>query len=387
MKNRTLKRYIEADLSKKMVFLGGPRQVGKTTLAKQILEESENKTYYLWDNREDRKKMMAAEWPAKTATVVLDELHKFRKWKGWLKGEYDKHRDHLRILVTGSARMDVYRRGGDSLQGRYHHYRLHPFTLNEMEGRFPRPEQILDLSFSKGNRKSVETLFRFSGFPEPILAASERDHRRWQKERVERFFREDVRDLENVKDMSAMQILTDMLSGRAASLLSLNSLREDLEVSHRAVTHWMDILERLYFTFRVKPFSSRAIRSLRKETKLYLWDWSLAEEEGARFENMTASHLLKFCHFLEDVEGLRAELFYLRDADKREVDFLVTLKQKPWFAVECKLSDTAPSPFLSYFGSRLKIPHLYQVVWKTTKDVIRGGVRVLPAETFFTALV
>jgi len=387
MKERALKTHIEADLPKKMVFLGGPRQVGKTTLARQILEKAGGGEYYLWDNYKDRKQMMRAEWPAGLTTVVLDELHKFRKWKNWLKGEYDKHRDHLRVLVTGSARMDVYRRGGDSLQGRYHHYRLHPFTLNEMAGHFSKPVPFAELPFSDGDTSNAETLFRFSGFPEPLLTATDKEHRRWQKERVELFFREDVRDLENVRDLSAMQILTDLLPERASSMLSLNSLREDLEVSHRAVTHWMDILERLYFVFRVRPFANRMIRSLKKETKVYLWDWSLVDDEGRRFENMVASHLLKFCHFLEDVEGYRAELFYLRDADKREADFLVTLNRKPWFAVECKISDTEPVAPLNYFGSRLKIPYLYQVVWKTKKDILKNGVRILPAEKFFTALV
>lgn len=386
-----LTRYLEKpilhDLGKKMVFLAGPRQVGKTTLALSLLKKAGAGTYYLWDNHEDRKAIFKAQWPLGSALIVLDELHKYRRWKGWLKGEYDKHRERLRFLVTGSARMDIYRKGGDSLQGRYHHYRLHPFSQRELTGEkigtFQPGEEI---EFGKPLPGSLERLLKFSGFPEPIVAQSDSEHRRWQKERLERFYREDVRDLENVRDLSSMQILADLLPERVGSLLSLNSLREDLEISHKAVSHWVEILERLYYLFRIRPFTTRRIRGIKKEPKAYLWDWTLVTDPDNRFENLIASHLLKFCHYLEDREGYRTELCFLRDTAKREVDFLIIENGKPWFAVEAKASDDRISPHLRYFGERLRIPYLYQVVFRPAREYHEGAVQVVSAARFLSAL-
>ncbi|MBN2170853.1 MAG: ATP-binding protein [Candidatus Krumholzibacteriota bacterium] len=386
---RYLQAPIEADLEEKMVFLAGPRQVGKTTLAQHVLAAADEGIYLNWDNRDDRREISQARWPGGRALVVLDELHKWRGWKGWLKGEYDKHRDHLRFLVTGSARMDVYRRGGDSLQGRYHHYRLHPFSYREAlhEKSAPlEPGRELPIP-GRGSRGTVDELLRFGGFPEPFLAQSPRGLRRWQKERLERFFREDVRDLEGVRDLASMQILADLLPERVASPLSLNALREDLGVSHRAVTHWVEVLERLYFVFRVRPFDGRQVRSLRKMPKAYLWDGSLVPADGPRFENLIALHLLKLVHYLEDVEGYRTALHYLRDRSGREVDFLVTMDGRPWFAVEAKLSEARIDPALTYFRDRLKIPWVFQVVLESGRDFVQDGVRCLPAHRFLGALV
>ena len=386
---RYLEPYARQDLAEKMVFIAGARQVGKTTLARRILAASGPGAYLNWDNRGDRAAIRAARWPAGKAVVVLDELHKWRAWKGWLKGEYDQHRDRLRFLVTGSARLDVYRRGGDSLQGRYHHYRLHPFSFGEMTGRagvrLPEPGAEIPIA-GRGSRETLEALMRFGGFPEPLLAGSARTLRRWQRQRFERFFREDVRDLEAVRDLASLQLLADLLPERVSSPLSLNALREDLEVSHRALTHWMEIFERLYHVYRIRPFTSTRVRALQKMPKVYLWDWSVVSSEGARFENLVASHLLKLCHLLHDREGHDVELHYLRDRAGREVDFLVTRGRKPWFAVEAKLSDTRLDPALVYFRDRLRIPWVYQVVRDTRRDFVEAGVRVVAAERFLAGL-
>ena len=386
-------RYLESpvreDLAAKMVFVAGPRQVGKTTLAQQILAASGSGVFLSWDNRDDRREIRAARWPGGSALVVLDELHKWRGWKGWLKGEYDKHRGALRFLVTGSARLDVYRRGGDSLQGRYHHYRLHPFSYSEAleSASAPPPVPGGELRVRPGSREILAALMRFGGFPEPFLAQSERTHRRWQKERLERFFREDVRDLEALRDLSSLQLLADLLPERVASPLSLNALREDLEVSHRALTHWIEVLERLYYVVRIRPFESARVRSLRKMPKAYLWDWSQVAGTGPRFENLIALHLLKLCHFLQDREGFDVDLYYLRDRTGREVDFLVTAGRKPWLAVEAKVSETDVDPSLAYFRKRLKIPWAYQVVLESTRDFVEDGIRCLPAADFLAALI
>ena len=259
---------VRQDLQEKMVFISGPRQVGKTFLAKTFLKNT-NDLYFNWDRREDRKKILSARWPADSCIIVLDEIHKYRRWKGWIKGEYDTHGERLRFLITGSARLDIYRKGGDSLQGRYHAHRLHGLSMGELQNvsTLLKPGNKIEFP-STFNKDLISTLFQFGPFPEPFLKQDKRSLRRWHKERLDRFFREDIRDLENIRDLSSIEILADMLADRVGSPLSLQSLREDLEVSHRAVSHWMDILEKLYFCFRISPFTHKSVRSLKKASKV-----------------------------------------------------------------------------------------------------------------------
>jgi len=184
-----------------------------------------------------------------------------------------------------------------------------------------------------------------------------------------------------------MKLLSDMLPERVGSLFSANAVREDLEVSHRAVSNWLMILESFYYHFRIPPFESRWIRSIKKEPKLYVWDWSEVPDQGARFENLVAGHLLKLCHFLYDRDGVRADLFFLRDVEKREADFLVTVERKPWFAVEAKLAEESVSPSLIYFKNKLKIPFAYQLIKKRAVHKLDGGVHVVSAGRFLAGLV
>lgn len=383
---RYLEEPIGRDIKEKMVFLSGPRQVGKTTLAKTFLDRQDDR-YFNWDNRDDRKRILSARWPSAPATIVFDELHKYRNWKGWIKGEYDAHGERIRFLITGSARLDIYRKGGDSLQGRYHAHRLHGFSIGELQKTAMTLEPGKEMAFpAPRDQELISSLYHYGPFPEPFLKQNQRSLRRWRRERMDRFFREDVRDLENVRDLSAMELLATTLENRVGNPLSLQSLREDLEVSHRAVTHWIDILERLYFCFLITPYAHSAVRSLKKMPKIYLWDWTMTSDEGARFENLVACHLLKMKHSLEDQEGYRIGLHYLRDVSGREVDFLVTYDDKPWFAVECKTSDRTVQPALRYFGARLKIPFLYQISFEGSEDVLDGDIRVMPAAKFLGAL-
>lgn len=389
LKERYLTQFILDDLKDKMVFVGGPRQVGKTTLCRNfVAAQFKNPAYFNWDNRTDRKAISAATWPGDADLLIFDEIHKYRPWKGFIKGEYDKHKETFKFLVTGSARLDIYRRSGDSLQGRYHYYRLHPFTLAEMTHNSEIPPVLSELPLNRDfHRDVLESLDKFGGFPEPFTKQSVRQLRRWHNEKIERMFREDIQDIEAIRDIGNMKLLSDILPEKVGSRLSLNAIREDLEVSHRAVTHWMDILEAFYYHFRIYPYSAKKIRSLKKEPKLYLWDWSEVEDEANRFENLMASHLLKFVHFLTDHEGYRAELSYLRDVDKREVDFLVTIDGRPWFAVEVKLNDTVLSPNLLYFRDRLSIPYIYQVVKKDKVHLLEKGGRIVSAGRFLAGLI
>jgi predicted AAA+ superfamily ATPase len=388
-KKRYLTDNIISDMNDKLVFVGGARQVGKTTISKEIIATKfKNSAYYNWDYQPDRKKITSNELPGESSLLIFDEIHKYSKWKNLVKGIYDSNKEKYKIIVTGSARLNIYRKGGDSLQGRYHYYTLHPFSLAELELIKNEFKPFEELTFKSNKyQETVEILFKFGGFPEPLTKLSERTLRRWHNEKLERLFREDIRDIENIRDIGSMKLLGDLLPNKVASPLSINSIREDLGVSHRAITSWLNILESFYYQFRIYPFNSKKIRSIKKEPKLYLVDWSEIEEEGARFENLIASHLLKFTHYLNEYEGYKCNLNYMKNVDKKEVDFLVTVDNKPWFAVEVKLSDTTLSQNTNYFREKLNIPFVYQVVNKNGVDFMKEGVRVISADKFMSGLV
>lgn len=392
MIKRYLEKRISEDLKDKMVFVSGPRQVGKTTLARQIGERffADSYAYLNWDSREDRKAIIGSTFRADKKLIIFDEIHKYKGWKGYLKGEYDKYKERFNIIVTGSARLDIFRKGGDSLQGRYHSYKLHPISLKELLGGEAMLEPFKELVFSESDMKRKDLfniLCRFGGFPEMVVKQSEKALRRWHNERVERLVKEDIRDIENLRDLSALQILVELLPGKVGSLFSLNSLREDLNVTHKTISLWVDILEKFYYHFRIYPYQSNIVKSLRKEPKMYLWDWSEVKDESVSMENMVASHLLKFCDFLFDAEGHKARLYYLRDKEQREVDFLVAVGGKPWFCVEVKNVFKDVPKSLKYFGAKLKIPFIYEVVKEENVDLLKNGVRIISASKFLSALV
>jgi len=363
-------RYLEsavADvLKRKMAFVGGPRQVGKTTFALGFLGRDADEThpaYLNWDHPSVPPRLRNAELPAGEPLVLLDEIHKYARWRNLLKGIYDTEKSRRRLLVTGSARLDYYRKGGDSLVGRYRYFRLHPFSVREL-ARTP-------------VRSDLEALLKFGGFPEPLFAQSEAEHRIWHRNRISRIVREDLRDLEHVREISLIEHLTDLLPARVDSPLSVRSLREDLQIDHKTAERWLQILENLYVCFRLSPYGPPRVRAVKKERKLYLWDWSSVEDDGPRFENLVASQLLKYCHWVEDTQGYSMELRYLRDTDKREVDFVVLRDRKPLFAVECKSGEKAVAPALRYFAERTSIPHFYQA-HLGRKHFSSGNITVLP---------
>ncbi len=392
IKTRYLSQNIVSDLnSGKMVFVGGPRQVGKTTMAKNIGESNYHDFAYLnWDSREDRRNIIAGSLPAESEMVIFDELHKYRQWKNHLKGLYDKNDFGKKFLVTGSARLDLYRRGGDSLMGRYHYYRLHPFSLREMIGVASEITTGQELNFLKNQQElstTKDVLFKFGGFPEPLFAQDETVWRRFQNERLDRLIKEDIRDLETLRDLSKLQIMADLLPDKVGSLLSLNSMREDLEITYKTISLWAQVLENFYFHFRLYPYANNKIKSLRKQPKMYLWDWSQVNNSGARLENMVASHLLKFTHYLHDTQGWKTELFYWRDIDGREVDFVISVDGELWMAIEVKSSDGQISTPLSYFKKKTGVKFAYQLIDRTGIDVMKDGVRVMSVEKFLSGLV
>jgi predicted AAA+ superfamily ATPase len=355
--SRILTRYLEpliaSDLEKKMVFLGGPRQVGKTTLAQGLIKNFKDghPAYLNWDNEFDKKRLNLRDWPRSEPLIVLDEIHKFKNWRNTVKGLYDSLKNTHAFLVTGSARLDHFRKGGDSLLGRYHYYRLHPYTLPEL----------------KFAPKALERLLVFGGFPEPYSEANLRNLRRWHIQRM---------------DLHKMHALAEELPNRVGSPLSVNSLANDLEADFKTIRRWLEVLGSLYYSYQIAPYGSAKIRAVKKEQKLYMWDWSQVEKPGLRFENMVASHLLKYCHYLEDVEGYRMELRFLRDTDKREIDFVVIKDKKPIFAVECKHGEGSVSPHIFYFRDRTSIPHFYQVHLGRSQRQVDDQISVLPFSDF-----
>ena len=370
--HRFITASVQADLAKKMVFVGGPRQVGKTTFALRFLgpnADARHPACLNWDDPAVRGPLLKGEIPAEQPLILLDEIHKYARWRNLVKGLFDKNRSHVSFLVTGSARLDYYRKGGDSLQGRYHYYRLHPYSLREMD--------------AGAGAEALGLLLRFGGFPEPLSSANEKDWRRWQREHRDRVLREDLRDLERVREVSMVELLLTHLPECVGSPLSVGSLSRLLQIAHATIENWISILERLYVCFRIAPYGSAKIRAVRKEKKLYFWDWSQAKEGGARFENLVASQLLKYCHAVEDTQGYVMELRFLRDTDKREVDFVVLKEGKPEFAVECKTGERAPSAAARYFRARTPISFFYQV-HLGTKDFgnAKTDVRVLPFRRF-----
>lgn len=347
-----MKRYltgsIQQDLREKMVFLGGPRQVGKTTLALSLIPGADetHPAYLSWDVPASQQLLLRGGLPADQSLIVLDEIHKYKRWRNLVKGFYDRYKSRKQFLVTGSARLDHYRRGGDSLQGRYHYYRLHPLSLYELD--------------AKPRAADLEILLKFGGFPEPFLKQDTRHWKRWQRERRSRVIQEDLISLEHVREISQLQLLAQLLPQRVGSVLSIANLRQDLSVAFETADKWVTIFENLYYCFRIMPYGLPHLRAVKKERKLYLWDWSSCEEESARFENLVASHLLKYCHLREDTGGEEMSLRFLRDANGREIDFVVLKNGKPEFAVECKSGDRTLSKNIAYFAQRTTIPKFYQ---------------------------
>ena len=373
-------RYIEGavqeDLNRKMVFIGGPRQSGKTTLAKHLCKIAgcDLKHRYLnWDASVDRENILQERFPAEPGFLILDEIHKYSRWRQVVKGLFDKRGVELQLLVTGSARLDYYRRGGDSLQGRYHFHRLLPLSLAELNA---------------PSISSVKDLLIYGGFPEPFLSQSERQSKRWSREYRSRVVRGDLSDLENVQDIGIIEKMVLRLPDLVGSPLSLNALREDLQVSHQSVSRWMAMLENLYMVFRIYPFGAPKIRAVKKEAKHYHLDWTVVPNMGLRFEDLVACHLLKWSFFLQDTEGRDVELRYFRDVDRREVDFVITEDGKPILFAECKSSSKRVSSSLNYLKKRFPDVQASQVTLDEDIDVVtKEGIRICSAHLFLKDFV
>lgn len=351
--DRSIQTPIKNDLNTKIVLLSGPRQIGKTYLSKRLDYSYE---YLNFDDSELRKIIMNRTWNKDVELVIFDELHKKPKWKAWIKGIYDTEGIRPRLLVTGSARMDVFKKGSDSLAGRHFNYRLHPFSVAELKDQMP-PAEIL------------HRLMTVGGFPEPFLEGTDAFAKRWRTTHLDRILKEDLLELENVRNIKLIEVLVDLLADRVGSPVSYSSLARDLEISPHTVKKWISILESLYVIFIVPPYSKNLARAIIREPKIYFYDnGRVKNDEGARFENIVANSLLKKLHMGQDLHGEKSQLYYLRDKEKREVDFLTVIDNKIIDMVEVKLSDDNISQALVYFNERLKPLLPAQVVFNLKRE-------------------
>ncbi|MCP3876102.1 MAG: ATP-binding protein [Desulfobacteraceae bacterium] len=370
---RYLENYIKKDLKQKIVLVSGPRQVGKTTMSKQLLKNYE---YLNFDSGSDRDILNTGEWNRDVELVIFDELHKKKNWKSWIKGIYDTEGINPSLLVTGSARLDTYKKGGESLAGRFFPFRLHPLTIKE-----------ICHSFNEEPVDALNNLLKFGGFPEPYLKKNDRFVKRWRRTHTDTIIREDLLDLERVRDIKSIEILIHMLKSRVGSTISYTSLSTDLQVSVHTVKHWLQILENLYIIFPVRPYSKNIARSILKQAKYYFYDTGAVDNDlGARMENTVACALLRELHFIEDINGTRVALHYLRDKEKREVDFLVVLDNTPYLMVEVKTGDTNFSPSLFRFKKFLQGVKAVQVVHNLTRKKTKNNTAMLPAHEFLLNL-
>ena len=373
-----------------MALISGPRQVGKTTVCRALSD-----AYFNWDNVDDRRRLLRGpaalaealqldRLRARPPVAVLDELHKYSKWKTLLKGFFDTHGDRVRLLVTGSSRLDVFRRGGDSLMGRYLLYRMHPWSVGECL-RTDLPGREIQ-SPGEVTAADWDALWEHGGFPEPFLRRDTRFTRRWRSLRQEQLSREDLREVAHITDLGTLETLMQLLAEHSAQQLVYSNLAQEIQVAVDTAKRWIGLLGRMHYGFLVWPWFKNVAKALRKEPKWFLRDWSGLADDGTRAETFVACHLLKAVEGWTDLGFGDFELRYLRDKQRREVDFLVVRDRQPWFLVEVKLTDASLSPSLAHFQAQTKAPHAFQVVMNLPYEpadcfAIRQPV-VVPAKTF-----
>lgn len=381
MSNRRIFDLLKEDLDRKMVLLTGPRQCGKTTIAKDVGKGFEKFLYLNWDIKRDRSLIRNQQLDEGAKFWCFDELHKLQNWRGWLKGVYDEFHDDHSILVTGSARLDLFRRkaggksSGDSLQGRYFLHHLHPFTLSEYTGHkndhlAESIEQLPALPTvpNSSDQEALNTLLLRGGFPEPLFADSDKISRRWKLLYSELLLEQDLRELERFVEVDNVALLFERLPEVIGSPLSLHRLSLDLEVTQPSINRWISAFENLYYCHRVAPYGLARIRAIKKGAKLYLWDWSRVEAPGARLENLLLIHLLRLEHWCHDILGEKIEIRYFRDSYDHEVDFLILKNKQPWIAIEVKSSEQELDTGLRYFLERVRVPYAFQLHLKSGKE-------------------
>jgi len=375
-----MKRYLDdlvaTDLQRKMVLLTGPRQVGKTTLCRQMMERFPSSQYLNWDVAADRAILQRQTWGARTRLLALDEIHKMPDWKNWLKGVVDGRSPEQSLLVTGSARMETWRQSGDSLAGRYLPFRLHPISVREWcEQQGGTPAEALTRLMERG------------GFPEPCLTKNVEDAERWRRQYFTDLIREDVVEFSRLHEITAMRLFVEVLRERVGSPLSLASIARDLAVSPMTLKRYLDILQALYIVFAIQPWHHNIARAILQTPKVYFFDTGLVRgDPGVRFENAVAAMLLKHAHFRQDAQGKSIGLHYIRTKDGAEVDFALSEENRLTHLIECKLSDRVPHRALTRFARHFAEAEAVQIVYELRQEEYRAPVHILDAANWLKEL-
>ena len=372
---RYLEKYIIEDLKEKIVLLTGPRQTGKTTLSKMLMTGFD---YFNFDNAEDRLSLLEKSWDRSKDLIIFDELHKLKNWKSWLKGIYDTEGVPPSILVTGSAKLDIYKKMGDSLAGRFFQFRLHPLDLKEIKN-ILNPENL---------QTELDKLLNTGGFPEPFLNGSSRFYNRWKRSHLDIIIKQDLIDLENVQHITSVETLIQLLKKRVGSPVSYSSLARDLQCSDKTIKRWLTILENMYVIFRVSPFHKNIARSILKSPKFYFYDTGqVIGDPGAKLENLVACALLKEINYLADCYGEEKHLYYLRNKEGREVDFCTITNEDPALMVEVKWRDENVSPNFKIFKKSFPGVKMLQIVKELKKEkTFPDGIEIRSAHKWLSRL-
>lgn len=369
-----------------MVLLSGPRQCGKTTLAKMIAREFRNQVYYNWDDIPSKRKLIEDPYffekidrmDDSIPLVILDEIHKYSDWKNYLKGVYDSFADGYKFLVTGSGRLDLHQKGGDSLAGRYMKFHLLPFTYSELTNHQNSIPHFLEhpFRFQEDNKTDYnlwDSLFELSGFPEPFLKGEKDFYRLWSNNYQHQLIREDIRDLTQIKKFNSLEILYSLLPLKVGSPLSLSSLNTDVQVSVDSIKAWLEVFEIHYLIFRISPWTNKIPRAIKKDKKVYLFDYVQIDDESIRFENMIGLELYRAILNWNDLGLGDFSLHYIRNKEKEEVDFLICKNHEPLLLLECKLTDENISKNLIKFQNKLNVPAIQLVNKKHIARIVTNG--------------
>ncbi|MDP3027980.1 MAG: ATP-binding protein [Deltaproteobacteria bacterium] len=373
-----MKRYLyeplKTDLLRKMVIMTGPRQIGKTWLAKELMSEFKNPQYLNYDHLDDARIIRSHSWPINTDMLVLDEIHKMNGWKMFIKGVYDTRPENQAMMITGSSRLDTYRQSGESLAGRYFHFRLNPISVRELQDSLATDEALAHLN-------------RLGGFPEPFLSGSETEAARWRNQYYTDLIREDILEFGRLQEIRSMRLLLELLRSRVGSPLSYTSVAGDLQIAPNTVRRYIDILENLYIIFTVRPFHANVARAILREPKIYFYDSGFVRgDEGVRLENTCAVCLLKHVQYRQDLEGEDISLHYIRTRDGKEIDFALSREGKATHLIEVKLSEESPSPSLRLFAKKTPEAAACQLVHNLRREQQQGGVSILMAGKWLAQL-